>query len=103
MRINSQRLMWVGDELVYGRTTLLRIERDRTYPEMLRVRVPDGGLTDMVNGTRAKDAAVSIAHRLLNMSESLSEAPPAAPNDLEALSDLETACDRPGARQGTGG
>jgi hypothetical protein len=102
MRINSQRLTWVGDELVYGRTTLLRIERDRIYPEMWRVRVPDGGLTDMVNRTRAKDAAVSIAHRLLDMSESLSEAPPTAPNDLEALSDLEPACARPGARQGTG-
>src|SRR5262245_5999975 len=102
MRINSQRLTWVGDELVYGRRTLLRIVRDRVYPEMWRVRLPGGGLTDMVNRTRAKDAALSIAHRLLNMSETLSEAPPTAPNDFEALSDLETTCSRPGVRQGTG-
>jgi hypothetical protein len=73
MRINSQRLTWVDDELLYGRRTLLRIERDSKYPEMWRVRLPDGNLTDMVNRTRAKDAAVSIAHRLLNMSEKLSE------------------------------
>jgi len=32
MRMNSQRLTWVGDELVYGRRTLLRIERDAVYP-----------------------------------------------------------------------
>jgi hypothetical protein len=102
MKINSQRLTWVGDELVYGRTTLLRIERDGVYPEMWRVRIPDGGLTDMVNRTRAKDAALSIAHRLLNMSETLAEAPPTAPNELEVLSDLEAACARPEARQGTG-
>ena len=102
MRINSQRLTWVGDELVYGRRTLLRIERDAVYPEMWRVRLTDGGLTDMVNRTRAKDAAVSIAHRLLNMSERLSEAPPTAPNELEALSDLEAILASPGARQGIG-
>jgi hypothetical protein len=102
MKINSQRLTWVGDELVYGRRTLLRIERDGVYPEMWRVRLPDNGLADMVNRTRAKDAAVSIAHRLLNMSESLSEAPPTAPNDFEGLSDLEAVSASPRARQGTG-
>ena len=102
MRINSQRLTWVGDELVYGKRTLLRIERDGVYLEMWRVRLPDGSLTDMVNRTRAKDAALSIAHLLLNMSESLSEAPPTAPNDFEGLSDLEAVSASPGARQGTG-
>jgi hypothetical protein len=83
MRINSQRLTWVGDELVYGRRTLLRIERDGIYPEMWRVRHPDGSLTDIVNRTRAKDVAVSIALRFLEVSESLSEAPPTAPNEFE--------------------
>jgi hypothetical protein len=33
---------------------------------MWRVRYPDGRLADMVNLTRAKDAAVSIALSLLN-------------------------------------
>jgi hypothetical protein len=102
MRINSQRLTWVGDKLVYGRRTLVRIERDGVYPEMWRVRLPDGGLTDMVNRTRAKDAALSITHRLLNMSETLSEAPPTAPNEFQVLSDLEAVLTSPGARQGTG-
>src|SRR5262245_35260034 len=98
MKINSQRLTWIGDELVYGRRTLLRIERDGVYPEMWRVRLPDGSLTDMVNRTRAKDAAVSIAHRLLNMSESLSEAPPTSPNEFEAAGDLEDVLTSPEAR-----
>jgi hypothetical protein len=99
MRINSQRLTWVGDELVYGRRTVLRIERDGVYSEMWRVCLPDGSLTDMVNRTRAQDAAVSIALRLLNMSESLSEAPPTAPNEFQALSDLEAVLASRGARQ----
>jgi hypothetical protein len=97
MRINSQRLTWVGDELLYGRGTVLRIERDGVYPEMWRVCLPDGSLTDMVNRTRAKDAAVSIALRLLDMSESLSEAPPTAPNEFEADRDLEAVLAIPGA------
>jgi hypothetical protein len=97
MRINSQRLRWVGDQLVYGQRTLLWIERDGLYPEMWRVRRPDGSLTDMVNRTRAKDAAASIALSFLEVSEMPPEAPPIAPNpDLEAVSA------RPGARQGTG-
>jgi len=102
MRINSQRLTWVGDELVYGRRTLLRIERDGVYPGMWRVRLPDGSLTDMVNRTRAKDAAVSIAFRSLEVSEMPSEAPPIAPNGFEAVPDLEADCARLEVRQGTG-
>jgi hypothetical protein len=98
MRINSERLTWVRDELVYGRRTLLRIEPDVVYPEMWRVRLPDGSQTDMVNRTRAKDAAVSIALRLLEVSESLSEAPPTAPNDFEAIPDLEAVLASPEAR-----
>src|SRR5262245_28742527 len=71
MRINSQRLTWVGDELMYGRRALLRVERDEVYPEMWCVRFPDGGLTDMVNRTRAKHSAVSIANCLLNIQDHL--------------------------------
>jgi hypothetical protein len=33
------------------------IERDKAWPNMWRVRLPNGDLTDMVNLTRAKDAA----------------------------------------------
>jgi hypothetical protein len=103
MRINSQRLRWVGDELVYGRRTLLRIERDGIYPEMWRVRLPEGSLTDMVNRTRAKDAAVSIALSFLEVSETLSEAPPTAPNEFQVLSDLEAVLASPETRLDTPG
>jgi hypothetical protein len=34
---------------------------DKTWPGMWRVRMPDGHLTDMVNLTRAKDAAVALS------------------------------------------
>jgi hypothetical protein len=33
---------------------------------MYRIRFPDGGLSDMVNLTRAKDAALAFALRALN-------------------------------------
>jgi hypothetical protein len=98
MRINSQRLTWVGHELMSGRKTLLRIDRDEVHSEMWRVRLPDGSLTDMVNRTRAKDAAVSIALRFLEVSERLSEAPPTAPNEFEADRDLEAVLASPEAR-----
>jgi len=52
-----------------------------------------GKLSDMTNLTRAKDAAMSLGLAILNCEqkaqETASEAPPTAPNDFEALSDLE--------------
>jgi hypothetical protein len=47
--------------LFVRRRKALQIERDSKYPQMWRVRLPDGTLTDMVNLTRAKDAALDIA------------------------------------------
>jgi hypothetical protein len=47
--------------LFVGRRRVLQIERDAQYPQMWRVRLPDGGLSDMVNLTRAKEAALDIA------------------------------------------
>jgi len=38
-------------------TTKGIVVRDGTYPEMFRVRWPDGRLSDMTNPTRANDAA----------------------------------------------
>jgi hypothetical protein len=38
---------------------------DSTWPGMWRVRMPDGRLTDMVNLTRAKDAAHALALAVL--------------------------------------
>jgi hypothetical protein len=41
---------------------------------MWRVRRPDGTLTDMLNRTRAKDAATSIAVAMLNQQRSAAAA-----------------------------
>jgi hypothetical protein len=65
---------------------LATVEADSKCPEMCRVRLPSGHLTDMVNLTRAKDAAISLALGELNKpkhEETASEASPVRPN-LEA-------------------
>jgi hypothetical protein len=61
-------LIWSYNKLCrYGsHRALIQIERDSKYPDMWRVVRPDGSLTDMVNLTRAKDAAMSLALRALN-------------------------------------
>jgi hypothetical protein len=42
------------------------VEPDAKYPTLYRIRYPDGHLSDMVNLTRAKDAACCLALRSLN-------------------------------------
>lgn len=49
------------------------IEPDSIWPSMWRVRMPDGHFTDMVNLTRAKDAAQSLALAVLNNSKNHKE------------------------------
>jgi len=46
---------------------------DNTWPGMWRVRIPDGHLTDIVNLTRAKDVAQSLALAVLNNSKNHKE------------------------------
>jgi hypothetical protein len=66
---DRQDLIWEGTQLRLfssrGRV-LASIEPDLTWPRMWRVRLPDGYLTDMVNLSRAKDAAASLALGVLN-------------------------------------
>ena len=85
-----------------SRAILAQIVSDRVYPSMWRVKMPSGTLSDMTNLTRAKDAAMSIALSILNreqkVQETASEAPPTAPNDFEALSDLQAVLASPGVR-----
>ena len=85
-----------------SRAILAQIVSDRVYPSMWRVKMPSGKLSDMTNLTRAKDAAMSIALAILNreqkVQETASEAPPTAPNDFEALSDLQAVLASPGVR-----
>src|SRR6516225_5796270 len=56
---------------------LVTVEPDSKYPGMCRIRFPDGGLSDMVNLTRAKDAASAFALRSLNSAPQ--ETPPDGP------------------------
>ena len=74
----SHELQWRGNALQLGRRVLARIEPDATWPGMWRVRLPDGRLTDMVNISRARDAARALAVRILNTEERPPEAPPIA-------------------------
>jgi len=67
--------------MIYGRNSLViennavrlrggdvvaEIVPDETWPKMWRVRYRDGGLSDLANITRATDAAVAYALRVLN-------------------------------------
>jgi hypothetical protein len=63
----SPDLVWDGDTLRLGKTgrVMAIIERDGVWPKLWRVRV-GGRLLDMVNRTRARDAARSLALAALN-------------------------------------
>jgi hypothetical protein len=68
-------LVWEGNNLRLGRgRKLSEIVQDSKYPNMWRVRHPNGSLSDMVNRTRAKDAAVTVAIMILNGQETPAEA-----------------------------
>lgn len=53
---------WV---LRYGRQTkpLVTVRPDAQWPSMWRLHWPDGSISDMVNLSRAKDAAMVLAMR----------------------------------------
>jgi hypothetical protein len=70
MRVCSRRdLVWDGKQLrlhsIRGHV-LAAIEPDWEWPGIWRVRMPDGQVTDMLNLSRAKDAAVAHALATLN-------------------------------------
>ena len=56
-----------------NRNPLLTVERDLEYTGMYRIRFPDGGVSDMANLTRAKDAAIALALQSLNSGNSGTE------------------------------
>jgi hypothetical protein len=81
MRVfGNHHLEWRGNNLcrVGRRTGIVSIEQDEIYPSMWRVRLPDGRLTDMVNLSRARDAARSAALSILNTEERQLAGPGAA-------------------------
>lgn len=66
-----------------GGTAILWVVPDKTYPGMWRVSDVDGNLSDMVNLSRAKDAAVLIATRNLDSKrgDKPASGPPVSLND----------------------
>jgi len=74
----KDRIAWRGNDLclIGQRTPIVSIVQDSRYPSMWRVRHPDGRSTDMVNLTRARDAAHAIAGAILNARETPARAPP---------------------------
>lgn len=56
----SRDAVWIGYRLALGRRTLATIVPDQRWPGMWRVKIGDR-FTDMVNLSRAKDAAVTLA------------------------------------------
>jgi hypothetical protein len=71
----QQQAVWKGNRLYLGnrlsgyRIVLAAYTREA---EMWRVRRPDDSLSDMVNRTRAKDAAVVMLDRFLSSSPRVS-------------------------------
>lgn len=52
--------IWKGNQLFLGRRKIAEVVQDQKYPSMWRVKTK-GALSDMLNRTRAKDAAFSFA------------------------------------------
>lgn len=76
MRVWANRdLIWNGLELRPRgrRKPIVQIAPDVKYPQMWRVVLSDGTQTDMVNLTRAKDAAKAAMLRLLNNQETAAQ------------------------------
>ena len=62
-----QDIRWEGHRLRLSTGRLLAtVEPDAQWVGMYRVRLPNGQLTDMVNLSRAKDAAIALALTNLN-------------------------------------
>jgi len=72
-------MAWQGNRLLYlNRASKYSIEVDAHYPTMYRVRRPDGSLSDLMNRTRAKDAAMWMLNRDLKAHQTPPEAAPVA-------------------------
>jgi hypothetical protein len=65
----STHLNWNGRELRLGNRVMAMIVPDADWPGMYRIIMPSGHITDVVNLSRAKDAAVTLALAELNKRE----------------------------------
>ena len=76
MRVYSAREpKWDCLTLLHGNRVVAEVLPDPDWPNMWRARIGDR-LTDMVNRTRAKDAAMCLALGILNTRERCAEASP---------------------------
>jgi hypothetical protein len=68
-------LLWRGNDLYLKgrRRPVAGIEPDAQWAGMWRVRRPGGSLSDMVNLSRARDAAVAVGLAVLNREETAKE------------------------------
>lgn len=62
----KQEMTWKDNRLyLNGRVSGFSVVPDEKYSSMWRVRRPDGSLSDMVNFSRARDAARSLLGELV--------------------------------------
>jgi len=54
--------VWRGDRLFVQGRLVAKIVPDQQWPGMWRVQLPNGYLSDIVNRSRAKDAALTLAY-----------------------------------------
>jgi hypothetical protein len=88
--IGRNKLTWresgSGFALYLGGSPVAHVVPDAVHAGMWRVRRPNGFLSDMVNLTRARDAAEALAlasrYRRQEAQETPSEGPPVAANDF---------------------
>ena len=67
-------MQWKGEQLyLRTRSSGYSIVPDERYPQMWRIRRPNGSLSDMLNRTRAKDAAMALLDKDLRAAETPSE------------------------------
>jgi hypothetical protein len=57
---NSTKFIWKGKVFFLSGKSVAEIVLDEEWPNMWRVKIPGRPLSDMVNLTRAKDAAVRL-------------------------------------------
>ena len=67
--VSSTELRWKEHEIWFHDRKLAAVVQDKKYPTMWRVDRFDGTLSDMVNLTRAKDAARGFALSVLNSAD----------------------------------
>ena len=63
------RFQWCGLALHFDKRPVLTLVADEKYPQLFRIRYPDGWTSTPANITRAKDAAYGHARFLLTLEE----------------------------------